>query len=84
MTGKRREIPEADRPVVEPPRRVVDLGGRVPELPRIDRVWVRVEVAHDGLYADSVHEVGLSQRIQALINIGYLEIVAPPAGTQLV
>lgn len=72
MTAKRRDE-----------TRVVDVAGRLPALPRVDRLWVRVEVAHDGLAAGSVHEVGMSERIQALINNGYLEVVAPPPGVVL-
>lgn len=60
------------------PGAVVD--ARVVESPRVDRVWVRVEVAHDGLYAGQVYEMVLSQRVQALIRAGYLEIVVPPDG----
>jgi hypothetical protein len=53
----------------------------VEALPHIDRVWVRVEIAHDGLRVGQVHEVALDERTQALINLsGYLEIVAPPDG----
>lgn len=78
MTSKRRVAPGA-----QGGQRVVDVVGCLPALPWVDRVWVRVEVAHDGLAAGSTHEVGLSERVQALINNGYLEIVAPPPGVVL-
>lgn len=48
------------------------------EMPSLDRVWVQVMVSHDCLYAGQVHEMPLSGRVRALIEVGYLEVIAPP------
>lgn len=76
MVAKKRN--RVDTPVQETPG-LLD-SNVLPGLPRLDRVWVRVDVSHDGLLSGVVHEMALSERTAALIRCGYLEVVAPPDG----
>jgi hypothetical protein len=74
MAGRQR------RAVVAPADGVVLVGGAAAPL---DRVWVQVVIAHDGLLPGQVHEVSYTVRNQNLIGMGYFEIVAPPVGVCL-
>jgi hypothetical protein len=83
MAGRRAKPAETAQtamvPVVEQVTGLDATGDHnVPLL--VDVVWVRVAVAHDGLVAGSTHEMALTQRTQALVDVGYLEIVIPEGG----
>jgi hypothetical protein len=56
---------------------VVDVAGVAVPL---ERVWVQVVVAHDGLLPGAVHEMAYTVRTSNLIASGYLELHLPPDG----